>query len=332
MQSMNGVNINLFQFERDLTFMAFFMDAGDRFYARYGGREDFEAETCLSKESLVRVMGQVLELHRAGKVQTSRYEPSGKPARTPEDIPPMNAMIAKRKDSKCIHCHDVKVAELRHLQAERKFTRDMVFTYPMPSAIGLEMDRREQNRVRRVAAESAASRAGLRPDDVIVEADGHRMLTQADLSRVLELTPKESRLPLALQRDGKPVQATLELTGGWRRGREPAWRESLHVAGPNAGFWGQRLSDEERKPLALARGAMAVKVTFIWGDFARHGGLKEGDVVTSFDGQRRDWRINQLHAHLNLNREYGDTVPFVVLRGGKEEPLTMKLPGSAPPD
>jgi len=37
MQSMNGVNIHLFQFERDLTWMAFFMDANDRFYARYGG-------------------------------------------------------------------------------------------------------------------------------------------------------------------------------------------------------------------------------------------------------------------------------------------------------
>src|SRR5262245_48099175 len=100
MQSMNGVNINLFKFEYDLTFMAFFMDANDRFYARYGGREDFDAETCLTKESLVRVMEQVLEMHRAGKVQTSRYEPRGEPVRIPEDIPPMNAMIAKRRENK----------------------------------------------------------------------------------------------------------------------------------------------------------------------------------------------------------------------------------------
>ncbi len=332
MQSMNGVNIELFQFERDLTFMAFFMDAHDRFYARYGGRDDFDAETCLTRESLVRVMGQVLELHRAGKVQASRYEPAGQPARAPEDIPPMNAMIAKRKENKCIHCHDVKVAELRHLQSQRRFSRDMVFTYPMPSAIGLEMNPREQNRVRQVAADSAASRAGLRPDDVIVAADGHRVLTQADLSRVLELTPKEAKVPLAVERDGKPVQATLELAGDWRRGREPAWRESLHVAGPNGGFWGQKLTVEEREKPGLAPDAMAVKVTFIWGDHARRGGLKEGDIIISFDGQRRDWRINQIHAHLNLNREYGDSVPLVVLRDGKEQPLTMKLPSSPPPD
>src|SRR5262245_1042257 len=104
---MNGVNLNLFQFEYDLTWMAFFMDAHDRFYARYGGREDVGgAESHLNRESLLRVMRQALELHAAGQVQTSRHEPAGKPARTPEDIPTMKAMMARRKES-CIHCHDV---------------------------------------------------------------------------------------------------------------------------------------------------------------------------------------------------------------------------------
>src|SRR5262245_58222334 len=105
MQSMNGVNIHLFQFERDLTWMAFFMDGQDRFYARYGGREDARAESHLTQESLVRTMKQVLELHRNGAVQKSRYEPGAQPKRTPEEIPPMTSMLAKRKDSKCIHCH-----------------------------------------------------------------------------------------------------------------------------------------------------------------------------------------------------------------------------------
>ena len=330
-QSMNGVNINLFQFEYDLTFMAFFMDSNDRFYARYGGRDDFDAETCLTKESLVRVMRQVLELHRAGKVQTGRYEPTGTPARTPEDIPPMNAVIAKRKENKCIHCHDVKVTELRHLQSLDKFAREMVFTYPMASAVGLEMDSREQNRVRAVTPDSPAARAALRPGDSIVSADGQRVLTQADLARVLELTPKQAKLPLELRRDGKSAAATLQLAGDWRRGREPTWRESLHVAGPNAGFWGEKVKPDERRKLGLAADAMAVKVTFIWGDCAKQAGLKVGDTVVALDGRRDDWRINQLHGHLNLQRNYGDSVSLVVHRGGKEETLSMKLPSSPPP-
>jgi predicted metalloprotease with PDZ domain len=329
---MNGVNINLFQFEYDLTFMAFFMDADDRVYARYGGRDDFDAEACLSKESLVRVMEQVLELHRSGAVQSSRYEPSGKPLRTPEDIPPMRAMIARRQANNCIHCHDVKVAELRDFQARGQFERDLVFTYPMPSAIGLQMDPGVQNRVQRVWTDSPAAASGLREGDVVVSADGYRVLTQADLSRVLELTPGQARLPIAVQRGGQTLSLTLNLVGNWRRGREVAWRESLHVAGPGGGFWGQKLEPEQRQSLGLPLGSMAVKVTFIWGDHARQAGLQLNDTVVELDGHRDDWRITELHAHLSLNRNYGDTVPLVVLRGGKEESLTMQMPSGPPPD
>jgi predicted metalloprotease with PDZ domain len=332
MQSMNGVNINLFQFEFDLTFMAFFMDANDRVYARYGGRDDFDAETSLSKESLVRVMGQVLALHQAGTVQSTRFESTGVPVRTPEEIPPMRAMIARRQENKCIHCHDVKVAELRHLQALGKFSRDMVFTYPMPSAIGLKMDSRQQNRVEQVQPASPAARAELREGDVITIADGYRVLTQADLSRVLELTPTQAKLPIEVQRGGVSVPLTLELDGDWRRGREPAWRESLHVAGPNGGFWGQRLEPAARTQEGIGADTMAVKVTFIWGELTKQSGLQVGDIVVALDGRRDNWRINQLHAHLALNREYNDTVPVVVHRGGKETNLTMKLPAGPPSD
>ena len=46
-QSMNGVNLNQFQFEYDLTWMAFFQNAEGRTYTRYGRREDHDAESHL---------------------------------------------------------------------------------------------------------------------------------------------------------------------------------------------------------------------------------------------------------------------------------------------
>ncbi len=329
-QSMNGVNINLFQFERDLTWMAFFMDANDQFYARYGGREDEHAESHLNKESLQRVMKQVLELQRDRQVQTGRFEPSGKPLRTPEDIPPMQQMIARRKENKCIHCHDVKVAELRHQQSLDRFTRDMVFTYPTPSSVGIRIDPRQQNRVEAVLPDSAATKAGVLPGDVILSADGQRTLTLADFARVLELTPKEAKLPLQIRRGEQTLTTTLELAGNWRRGKDPSWRESLHVAGPNAGFWGQKLNEEERRRLGVAADTLAVRVTFVWGDFTRQAGLRIDDVVIEFDDLRRDMTINQLHAHLNLNRNYSDKIPLVVLRDGKRQELSVQLPSHAP--
>lgn len=327
---MNGVNLNLFQFERDLTWMAFFMDANDRFYARYGGREDMAAESHLTKDSLVRVMKQVLELHRSGQVQTSRYEPAREPVRTPEEIPTMKAMMARRKDNPCIHCHDVKVEELKDLQQQGRFTRDLVFTYPAPSAIGVLLDPNIQNKVRAVTPNSPAERAGVREGDTLVSADGQRILTFADLARVLELTPSEANLPLELRRGGETIRPTLKLSGPWRRTPDPSWRESLHVAGPNAGFWGNKLSEEERKKLGLPAEKMAVLVTFIWGDYTRQAGIKKDDVVVKFDGMNRDMTIPQLHAHLNLNRNYGDRIPVTVRRSGKEHELILALPKEPP--
>src|SRR5688572_5311162 len=124
MQSMNGVDINLFQFERDLTWMSFFMSASNHIYARDGGREDSAAESHLTQKSLVRTMRQVLDLHSRGQVREGER---AREPRTPEDIPTMSAMMAKRKESKCIHCHDVKVAELKHLRQLGRFDRNMVF-------------------------------------------------------------------------------------------------------------------------------------------------------------------------------------------------------------
>lgn len=323
---MNGVNINLFQFERDLTWMAFFMDARDRFYARYGGREDAEAESHLTKASLVRTMKQVLELHRAGEVQKSRYEPAPDPIFRPEDIPTMDAMMARRKENKCIHCHDVKVADLRRRQQLNRFAREMVFTYPAPSAVGIDLDPDIQNHVRSVVPRSAAEKAGVRAGDTILDVDGQRILTFADFTRVLELTPSEAELPVNIQRGDRRMALTLRLSGNWRRTPDPSWRESLHVAGPNGGFWGRKLSDEEREKAGLAADKMAVLVTFIWGDHTRAAGLQKDDIVIAFDGLTKDSTISQLHAHLNLNRNYGDTISMTVRRGGKDHSLTLRLP------
>ncbi len=85
---MNGVDLNLFRFEYDLTWMAFFMDAADHFYARYGGREDAGAESHLTQKSLARTMRQALDLHARKAVLKTRSKPRPKTFRTPEEIPP----------------------------------------------------------------------------------------------------------------------------------------------------------------------------------------------------------------------------------------------------
>src|SRR5262245_62072391 len=119
---MNGVNIKLFPFEGDLTWMSFFMDADDGIYTRFGGREDHDAESHLNKQALLRVMQQVLAWHKDAAKQAVRSKSARETPFTPEEIPTMKAMMASRKENKCIHCHDVKIAMLRDLQRKGEFT------------------------------------------------------------------------------------------------------------------------------------------------------------------------------------------------------------------
>jgi predicted metalloprotease with PDZ domain len=330
MQSMNGVDIRLFRFEGDLTWMAFFMDGSDGIYTRYGGREDGEAESHLNQKSLVRVMEQVLAMHQRGEHSHSPPKFPADVPRTPEDIPTMKAMMAPRKESKCIHCHDVKIAGLRDFQAKGQFKREMVFTFPPPSSTGITLNPIVQNQVDAVADGSAAAKAGVRAGDTIKSLDGGRILTLADMSWVLESYRGDASLPLELERGGKTVRTTLKLEGNWRRTKDPSWRESLHVAGPGGGFWGQKLKDDEKEKAGFAKDDLAVRVTAIFGDHARQAGIKNGDIVVEFDGKRTDMTILQLHAHLQLNKEYGDVIPVVVRRDGKNQPLTLRLPKSPP--
>jgi predicted metalloprotease with PDZ domain len=325
-QSMNGVNIELFQFDYDLTWMAFFMDSGDRFYARYGGRNDDGPESYLSKESLVRTMREALRLHADGQVQTSRYEARGEESRIPEDIPPMKHMLARREES-CIHCHDVKNATLRHLQDKGEFSKDLIYTYPTPEAVGIHVDRHVQIRIASVDDDSPVARAGLKPGDQLLQADGQRILTVGDFARVLELTPLEASLPLVYRRDGETRQTTLELSGNWKRSADPSWRSSTEVSGPNAGFWAAPLGDEQRRQAGLPADALALRVTFLFPNHPtpREAELKSGDVVIALDGDRTQRNMRQFHAYCQLERDYGDRVPITILRDGREVQLTLPL-------
>ena len=129
-------------------------DANDqyRIYTRYGGRDDSDPESHLNRNSLLATMRKALMLHKLSDVLKSSLEPTGRTVRTPEQIPTMRAMMAKRKN-KCIHCHDVKVATLKHLRNKGRLRRHMVFTYPTPANLGIAIDPGQQSVVRSVNQE-----------------------------------------------------------------------------------------------------------------------------------------------------------------------------------
>ena len=328
---MNGVNLKLFRFDGDLTWMSFFMDSQDRFYTRYGGRGDDHAESYLSKESLARVMQQVLLLHKTRKSLSLNRFAAPAPFATAELIPPMKKMMAPRKE-KCIHCHDVKNGQLRHLQDEGQFNKAMVFTYPDPRRIGVQPEADRQDFVAKVVPGTPAARAGVRPGDQIVAVAGQRVLTMADFSQVLQGTPARAALPLELKRNGRVVATTLQLNGNWKTSGDPWWRPSTEVAGPNGGFWAVELSAAQKRNAGIGPEALGLKVTFL---FPRHptprqSDVRLGDVLVQLGDKREKMNTRQMHAYLQMNHNYGDRVPITVLRQGKKKSLVLQLRSKRP--
>ena len=100
----------------------------------------------------------------------------------------------------------------------------------------------------------------------------------------------------------------------------------MGAIGPNAGFGVDKVSAEKRRELGLGVGALAVRVNFIWGQYARQAGIKKGDYVIAIDGQRNDMNGRQMHTYLGLNHDWGDKIEIIVRRGGRDVKVSMKFP------
>ncbi len=323
---MNEINLRAFQFEFDLTWMAFFQNAEGKTYARYGGREDDGPDTHLTKTSLVRTMQRVLELHEQNGVKPwSKYDPKPEEIFTPEQIPPMRTMLGKRKE-KCIHCHDVKNAMFHDLANQNKLRKDDVFSYPSPRRLGIHLDGDDQSKVKAIEANSAAAKAGVRQGDRVTAVDGQRVLTFADFTRVLELAPEKGVVNVTINQAGSKKDLKLTLAEGWRRSPDPSWRSSTSVVGPNSGFWAKQLGPNELRKRKLSNKDLALKVVVVWGAWAKQAGIRNGDIVVGIDGLSKKMGIRQLQTHLQMHRDFGEKVKVKVLRGGKVKELTMTLP------
>ena len=324
---MNGVNINHFQFEYDLTWMSFFQNHEGRTYTRYGGREDTAAESHVNKTSLIATMKKAMELHKSGTLKPiSKYDPLPESIAIADDLPGVKKLQARRKES-CIHCHEVKAFQLKVLRTDNKLTKSMVFTYPSPKTLGIAIDSKDQTLIKSVVEKSPAAKAGLQPNDRIQQVDNQSVFTFADTTRVLDLAPTgAAQLSIRIKREGKSIDTKLELADGWKTTGDPSWRESTHVVGPNSGFWGKRLTSTQRKSNNIDEGKLGLRITVIWGQWTREAKLRNGDIIVSIDGKTDDFGIKQLQTYLQMNRNWGDSVVFKVLRNGKPVSLTMNLP------
>lgn len=141
----------------------------------------------------------------------------------------------------------------------------------------------------------AAEVAGLRAGDRVIEAAGHPVANWIDLLTQLTLTSRE--------------RAKLRVVG--TDGAERA----LEVETIKSAMMGVR----------TIRGAGMVSLCLVWrpipGSSAEAAGIREGDQIVAYDGQRISSReqLSQL-----VEERTGREAPITVLRGGRETTMSVK--------
>jgi hypothetical protein len=320
---MRGVNLDLFDFDYDLTWMAFFLNAEEEIYGRYGGRDADSPDRRVSLAGLRYSMDAALAVHRReGK---TRPHADAKAPRTIEQY----AGAKRLPDKACIHCHQVYDFRREEMQAAGKWRLDEVWVYPLPENVGLTLEVDRGDRVRSVAAESPAARLGIRAGDRLRSVNGMSVASFADVQYALHRGPAKGEMAVTWQHDGREKSGSLALAEGWRK-TDVSWRWSLRGLDPSPWVQGEDLTPEEKKGLGLGEKRLAFRQGPFVLEPARQAGIRPNDVIVGLDGKELEMTARQFSAYVRLNYKVGDKVTYNVLRDGGRLEIALTLTARTP--
>jgi len=329
----NAMDLTLFQFDYDLTFAAFFLNADRTIYGRFGSRSDQkQAEKEISIEGFREALAAALELHRnypRNKQALAGKQPRPVKFKAPEAYPSLAGKYKPTLDYEgqvvrsCLHCHQVREAERESFRSHRQPIPDEVlFPYPMPDVVGLDLDPKGKARVLAVPAGSAAARAGFAAGDDILSFSGQPILSMADVQWVLHNAPQPARIPAVVRHDNQTRNLTLELGPAWRQASDISWRATTWDLRKMA--TGGLVLKDAPEP----RQGVGLRVDYV-GQYNEHAagkkaGFQKGDVFTSADGQSTTMTEGQFLRYMLQNKMPGARVPISVSRS--DEKLELQLP------
>jgi serine protease Do len=317
---MRDVNIGLFAYDFDMTWMSFFLDADGHIYTRYGSRDSASSDGRITAAGLLHTMREVLALHRLELAQPR--PPAELPrAMKPRDIPAFNRLYG----GSCGRCHMLNEAKWEQQRADSTMKPGPFFLYPLPDNVGIKLDLTECNRIKEIVKDSFAAKAGLQPNDKVLFANGTRVLTTADLQFVLNGLEPESQLTLEVERAGKPTTAVLQLEGSWRAS-DVSWRKSIKVRAFRNDFirFLTPLQPAEKTRLGIDKDHLAFRLQDSKAE-AQEAGLRKDDIVVAFDGKRSIPYRNPQYYPM-IDHKAGDKMEVTVLRDGKEQAFTLRVP------
>jgi hypothetical protein len=310
-----GVDLNLFDFDYDLTWMAFFLGPDERIYGRYGGRDAAGPDTRNTLAGLRYALQAALEGHR-------RHDP-GQPA---PKKPPLYVenMVSARNYRGCIHCHQVKEIRRDDLITAGKWDRNEVFSHPLPENVGISLEKDRGNVVRSVTPASPAARAGLQKGDVVRRLNNYSVHSFADAQYALHRAPLKGQIAIGWSRGRESITGSLDLAEGWRK-TNITWRPSLLGLLPSLPLNGADLDLQERKTLGLDKKQLAIRLEKPVHSELRAIGLREKDVIVGLNKQRPEMNVETFLAHIRQNYLAGDRITLTIIRDGQRRELPMRL-------
>lgn len=315
---LDGIDIGLFDFDRYNTLYFFVLNADERIYLRYGGRDVQSATSYLNLESLELALERGLKLHQIyldGKL-SERPKPK---ARYPRQILALYERTIGR--GRCVECH--LVGDLENVQRERDGTLDKLrdlFRAPEIKKIGIKLDIPKGLRV--AAAKGAAADAGIRSGDVIRTVNGIPVWTFGDFQwEYGKVAYTAKSMQIGVEREGASHNATVRLPEFW-------WHTDLTYRNlsvdPRVYFRSQALDASERARLGLDPSGFASRVDSVdpLSEILGSHQLQVGDVIYAVDGESIDEVADTAHLYIKLRKQAGSVVTLHVLRG----PDRLKLP------
>ena len=305
---MARIDIGWFDFDRHNALYYFIMNADEHIYMRYGGRDSESASTYLNLRSLELALEQGLELHAAHTPDQNVERPE---PLYPRDIPLLKERTLS--NGRCVECH--LIGDYQNLHKEMDGTLDRItdmFTSPDIKRIGIHLKVSKGLLVEE--AKAAVAEAGMQTGDTIMQLNGRRVWTFADLQYHYDKVPRSAKsFELVVQRDNQPVTLKVALPARW-------WVTDLDYrhwsVDPKLYFKTTPLSPESKAKLKLAPNGFAGKVIHrdFFADFADPP-IKKGDIIYGVEDVFIDELADTPDLHIKLHHTAGSELKVHVLRG-----------------
>jgi serine protease Do len=329
----NNIDLNLFQYDYDMSWSAMFLNSDLTVYGRYGSRNaggKDNSDGLLSITAFRKAAERALALHAAYPANKSQLAAkTGPPSeyRSSTQIPGLTdrpAVAAERRN--CVHCHMVKEYALRAKWEQGRLSTADLWVYPLPQNIGLTLDLDDGLTVATVEHASPAAAAGIARGDQLVALGGQPLISLADVQWALNAAPTEGQLTATFIRGGKKIDGTIKLGDNWKKS-DIAWRASSWYA-LRKGIKFESLLASDKKALGVEEGRLAMQVKNIFGQGehpAKTAGLRQNDVIIAVDGKTDDMSESDFLVNLRIHHSPKDSVKFLVVRDRERRELTIPM-------